>query len=170
MATVVGVDMEWYAPRAAGVSPDSTALLQICSDHDFCAIFFMKELGMKMSANLVAFLCNPNIQKVGHNLQGDKTKLHKEFPELGGSFGPCVEVTSLTQHPTQRQTLAALVKSTPGKVIDKDLGGGALSNWNDRPLDKNQISYAATDAFAVLALFEALSPAWRPLAEGSEVE
>lgn len=64
MATVVGVDLEWYAPRAAGVSPDSTALLQICSDHDVCAICFMKELGMKMSADLVAFLCNPNIQKV----------------------------------------------------------------------------------------------------------
>lgn len=66
-APVVGVVVEWYAPGTRGVSPSPTALIQICSSESYCAIFFMRELQMKMPLAPRKLLCDPAVTKVPQN-------------------------------------------------------------------------------------------------------
>lgn len=63
LAKVVGFDMEWYAPRVRGVGPSRTAVIQICSSPDFCALFAMCYFD-ELPPCLKDFLCDAQILKV----------------------------------------------------------------------------------------------------------
>lgn len=61
--------MEWHTPRVRGISPSKTSVIQICSNHDFCAVFRM-DCFEQMPASLVDFLCDVDISKVDIFLYG----------------------------------------------------------------------------------------------------
>lgn len=63
LAKVVGFDMEWHVPRVRGVSPSRTAVIQICSSPDFCALFAMCYFE-ELPPCLKDFLCDAEILKV----------------------------------------------------------------------------------------------------------
>lgn len=83
------------------------------------------------------------------------TKLRNDF-ELDREAGPFCELTSLTTKPSARRGLADLVTMVSGKEMDKDLGGGALTDWTATVLSKEQQLYAANDAWAHLFVWEEL--------------
>ena len=94
------------------------------------------------------FLFVVRLIQVGNNITGDARKLHKDFPELEGKVANFCELTSLTPQPQARCSLGELVTRTSGKEMDKDLGEGARADWTAYPLSRNQLLYAATDAYA----------------------
>lgn len=62
-AKVVGFDMEWHAPRVRGISPSKTALIQVCSSAEYCAVFLVAVLD-EVPASLWAFLRDRTVKKV----------------------------------------------------------------------------------------------------------
>ena len=64
-----------------------------------------------------------------NNIKTDFTKLHKDFSDLEILAGPYAGLTSvLAQQPANKRSLADLAVVYTGKLINKDLGEGALAD------------------------------------------
>lgn len=62
-AKVVGVDIEWHAPRIKGVSPSKISLIQICSSANYCAVFLVTKME-KFPSSLWPFMRDREIRKI----------------------------------------------------------------------------------------------------------
>ncbi|CAI2162368.1 7375_t:CDS:10 [Funneliformis geosporum] len=144
-SNVFGLDCEWRAfPK-----PSKVSILQLC---DSSTIYLFHICYMPtFPAVLRSILEDKNVIKFGCNIQGDGTKIFKDYAIQSKSLAElshlCVQVrTDMSTSPSSKKKIAlfkmveALVRTTkPRKVI--------LSNWNNYYLDPSQIEYAATDAY-----------------------
>lgn len=152
---VIGLDIEWKPTFKKGVTPSKAAVLQICADAACCHVMHIIHSGFPQ--NLKSLLGDPRSLKVGVGIAGDARKVSNDHNvsvvsledlsrlanvKLGGepkSWG----LASLTEKLTCKQV------PKPSKI--------RLGNWEANPLSREQLKYAATDAFVSWYLFEVLN-------------
>ncbi|KAK9901442.1 hypothetical protein M0R45_002126 [Rubus argutus] len=149
----VGFDIEWKPTFKRGVPPGKVAVLQICVDTS-CQVMHIIHSGIPQSLQLL--LESSSILKVGVGIANDAAKFFKDY---NVSIKAVEDLSYLANQKlcgdTQNWGLASLTE----KLICKQLLKPKkirLGNWETKYLSKEQLQYAATDAFASWYLYEVL--------------
>lgn len=142
---ILGIDTETRPSFTKGRSY-KVALLQV-STRDTCFLFRLNHLGM--SPSIVRFLEDTTVPKIGLSLHDDINALHKR-----GDFTPGWFID--LQHEVKNigiedMSLAKLYANMFGMRISKR---EQLSNWEADVLSDKQKTYASTDAWVCINLFE----------------
>eukprot|EP00435_Cladocopium_sp_Y103_P058504 s1151_g20.t1 len=169
----LGLDAEWKpflekrggmqkhrrSTQSAGMEPCST--LQVAAD-DFVVVFDLLSLAPKKAstASRLSRLLSPlfshsGILKLGFGLQHDLQRLAASYPHM--ECFRCMNATldvqesfmTLRRDKGQSTGLSALCVEHFGLPLSKRL---QTSDWGARPLSKDQLLYAALDAFCLLGL------------------
>ncbi|KAL9332843.1 hypothetical protein ACSQ67_002453 [Phaseolus vulgaris] len=158
----IGFDIEWKPSFTKGVPPGKVAVMQICTDSSHCHVLHLIHSGIPR--NLQLLLEDPTVLKVGVGIDGDAVKVFRDYKisvkgvmdlslqanqKLGGDhkWG----LSSLTEKLLSKQL------KKPNKI--------RLGNWESHVLSKEQLEYAATDAFVSWYLYQAI----KDLPEAQEV-
>lgn len=146
-SSLLGIDTETRPAFKKGVS-HKVALLQIC-DGQVCFLFRLNQMGLP--ACLVELLCDPSITKVGLSLKDDFLMLrHRQKFHPAG----CIDIQHLVgELGVKDMSLQKLFANFFRMKISKN---AQLSNWEADVLTAAQQTYAATDAYACILLYEAL--------------
>ena len=146
---VAGFDTETRPSFRKGVSYP-LGLLQIAVPNK---VYLLRIHKTGMTHEIRSFLENETITKVGIGLLDDMRSLEEIIPGFrpGGFF----ELEKLTKEELgiQQSGLRNLTSILLGFRVSKSQ---QTSNWNKDELSEGQIRYAATDAWACLALYERL--------------
>ena len=146
-SSLLGIDTETRPAFKKGVS-HKVALLQIC-DGQVCFLFRLNQMGLP--ACLVELLSDPTIIKVGLSLKDDFMMLrHRQKFHPAG----CIDIQHLVgELGVKDMSLQKLFANFFRMKISKN---AQLSNWEADVLTAAQQTYAATDAYACILLYEAL--------------
>lgn len=145
---IVGIDTE-SKPMFKKGGKNKIALLQI-STKDICFLFRLNIIGI--TDEIKSFFENKNISKVGLSLKDDFLMLHKAAAFEPKNF---IDIqTIIEDYGIGDKSLQKIYAILFGKKISKSQ---RLSNWEADSLSDAQKRYAATDAWAVLRIFEKLS-------------
>ncbi|CAJ1406001.1 unnamed protein product [Effrenium voratum] len=182
---VLGLDAEWkpFLEKRGGMqkhrrSTQTVAAMEPCSTlqvaaDDFVAIFDLLALtkeatiAHELSNLLGALFAHPKIVKLGFGLQNDLQRLAASYPQL--ACFRCMRATldvqeafmALRRNKGQSTGLSALCTEHFGAPLSKRL---QTSDWSARPLSREQVLYAALDAFCLLGLARNLpESAWQDL-------
>ncbi|KAM7511845.1 hypothetical protein LguiB_010720 [Lonicera macranthoides] len=151
---VLGFDIEWKPTFRRGIPPGKAAVMQICGDTSKCHVMHIFHSGIPQK--LRSLLEDPTLIKVGVCIVNDAFKVLKDHNVSIEALEDLSDLANqkLTGHP-KKWSLASLTET----VICKQLPKPAkirLGNWEASVLRKEQLQYAATDAFASWYLYEAL--------------
>ena len=173
---VLGFDIEWKPFAPADSIKENAALIQIASENRIAlfhiARFPGKTAEQLMPPTLKAILESPRILKAGVAVKGDCSRLEKYFPlHIQGVFelsrlynlveyyatDPSKVSNKLVKLATQvhQHLLLPLYKGEPLVDEPQNINSVRESDWS-RPLDYEQIQYAAADAYAGFRLFDVL--------------
>ena len=142
---ILGFDTETKPAFKKGVS-HKVALLQVAT-YDTCFLFRLNHTGLTPA--IKKLLEDKNVKKVALAWHDDILSLHKR-----GDFNPGTFVELQQLMPTigiEDKSLQKLYANFFGKKISKRQ---QLSNWDADVLNDKQKSYAATDAWACIKLYE----------------
>ncbi|XP_022947132.1 Werner Syndrome-like exonuclease [Cucurbita moschata] len=150
----IGFDIEWKPTFRRGVPPGKAAVMQLCLDHSQCHVMHIIHSGIPRS--LQALLEDDTLNKAGVGIVNDAMKVFKDY---NVSIKAVDEISNLAN-----QKLAGVPKkwslgSLTEALISKELPKPSkirLGNWEVAVLSKEQLHYAATDAFASWYLHEIL--------------
>ncbi|XP_046487671.1 exonuclease 3'-5' domain-containing protein 2 [Neodiprion pinetum] len=140
---VLGFDCEW-------VNDERVSLLQLATSNGLCVLFRLDKIGY-VPGKLKELLSNKRVLKVGVAPFDDGRKLTRDFGcHVYGTL-------DLREHARRlgianATGLAALCKEYLGIEMDKN-AAVRRSNWNADSLTKEQINYAASDAFAAVLIY-----------------
>lgn len=144
---ILGVDTETRPSFKKG-QRHNVALLQV-STHDTCFLFRLNLIGMPPA--IIRLLEDINVPKIGLSLHDDILSLHKRADFTPGNF------IDLQQHVgelgVKDLSLQKLYANFFHKKISKTV---RLSNWEADVLSDSQKTYAATDAWACIKIYEEL--------------
>lgn len=144
---ILGVDTETRPSFKKG-QRHNVALLQV-STHDTCFLFRLNLIGMPPA--IIRLLEDINVPKIGLSLHDDILSLHKRADFTPGNF------IDLQQHVgelgVKDLSLQKLYANFFHKKISKTV---RLSNWETDVLSDSQKTYAATDAWACIKIYEEL--------------
>ena len=144
---ILGVDTETRPSFKKG-QRHNVALLQV-STHDTCFLFRLNLIGMPPA--IIRLLEDINIPKIGLSLHDDILSLHKRADFTPGNF------IDLQQHVgelgVKDLSLQKLYANFFHQKISKTV---RLINWETDVLSDNQKTYAATDAWACIKIYEEL--------------
>ncbi|KAI7836357.1 hypothetical protein COHA_009779 [Chlorella ohadii] len=170
----LGVDLEWQ-PDAENSSPPS--LLQLSTDSE---VFLVDLLALapheaELAAALAPILTSDRVFKLGCGIASDCKKLADHHPAAFSLVRSCLDLSVMwrSHHIEQsgkRSTagfkrragevsLSMLAQTVLGKPLDKSQ---QVSNWGQRPLSAQQLSYAALDAFCAVLIFRGLGQEHHP--------
>ena len=157
-AQVVGLDRE-SCPVGLHPGQDARASLLQVSSHD--DIFLLDLLTLNGQADeLIGWLFNEgDILKLGMGWEGDLKTLSSDYPDSTcyQSCQPMLEVTELfhTVEPSVQQPvgLKRMCNYTLQQRLNKKQ---QTSNWSRRPLNSEQLEYAALDAHILVMLYDEL--------------
>ncbi|KAK7311448.1 hypothetical protein RJT34_09595 [Clitoria ternatea] len=150
----IGFDIEWKPTFTKGVPPGKVAVMQICGDTSHCHVLHLIHSGIPQ--NLQLLLEDPTVLKVGAGIGGDAVKVSRDYNvSVKG-------VEDLSFHANQKLGggpfkwgLASLAEKLLSKQLKKP-SKIRLGNWETPVLSKQQLEYAATDAFASWYLYQAI--------------
>lgn len=144
---ILGVDTETRPSFKKG-QRYNVALLQV-STHDTCFLFRLNLIGMPPA--IIRLLEDINVPKIGLSLHDDILSLHKRADFTPGNF------IDLQQHVgelgVKDLSLQKLYANFFHQKISKTV---RLSNWETDVLSDSQKTYAATDAWACIKIYEEL--------------
>ncbi|CAJ2668180.1 unnamed protein product [Trifolium pratense] len=154
MQIAIGFDIEWKPTFRRGVPPGKAAVMQICCDTNHCHVLHLIHSGIPQ--NLQLLLEDPTVLKVGAGIAGDATKVSRDY-------GISIKgVEDLSFHANQKiggglhkWGLASLTEKLLSKQLMKP-SKIRMGNWETPFLSKEQLDYAATDAFASWFLYQVL--------------
>lgn len=145
---VVGIDTETKPSFSRGQS-HKVALLQI-STEDHCFLFRLNKI--KLSIELAGFLADKHIRKIGLALKDDMVGLNKHH-----HFKP-ENLTDLQSIVKEYGILELGLQKIFAILFDRKISKSQrLTNWESPELSELQQRYAATDAWAVLKIYQQLS-------------
>ncbi|XP_024528978.1 uncharacterized protein LOC112345788 isoform X2 [Selaginella moellendorffii] len=155
-AEAIGIDCEWKPVSTKGEQA-KVSILQMASKED---AFVLDLLGLSVTAPQALNLCistlfqSEEIIKLGYAVHNDLEMLAESFPEVDG-FRSCKTIIDLQVFPDKLSAggLSGLTKLTMGGHLDKDV---RMTDWNQRPLCKEQLHYAALDAAILPLIHESL--------------
>lgn len=145
-AIFLGFDSESKPTFRVGEVSTGPHLIQLATEHK-AYLFHVNSSTLKF---LQPILSNPKQLKVGFGLKNDKHIFHKKGIELES----CVDLVKGFSHFgfTQQMGVQKAVALLFGQYLSKSKKVGT-SNWAQKPLNSQQISYAAADAYAALLVF-----------------
>lgn len=144
---ILGVDTETRPSFKKG-KQYKVALLQV-STHDVCILFRLNYTGITPS--IIRLLEDTKVPKIGLSLHDDIMSIHRRAEFVPGNF------IDLQQHVgeigIEDLSLQKLYANLFGQKISKTQ---RLTNWEADILTEKQKTYAATDAWACIMLYEEL--------------
>lgn len=150
----IGFDIEWRPTFKRGVPPGKTAVMQICCDTNHCLVLHLIHSGIPR--NLQLLLEDSSVLKVGAGIGGDASKVSRDY------FISIKGVEDLSYHANQKLGggpnkwgLASLTEKLLSKQLKKP-SKIRMGNWETPYLSKEQLEYAATDAFASWFLYQTI--------------
>ncbi|MEQ1109288.1 3'-5' exonuclease [Acinetobacter seifertii] len=145
-AIFLGFDSESKPTFRVGEVSTGPHLIQLATEHK-AYLFHVNSSTLKF---LQPILSNQKQLKVGFGLKNDKHIFHKKGIELES----CVDLAKGFSHFgfTQQMGVQKAVALLFGQYLSKSKKVGT-SNWAQKPLNSQQISYAAADAYAALLVF-----------------
>lgn len=144
---IVGIDTETKPAFKKGVV-HKVALLQIATSQ-ICFLFRLNYIGL--IEQIIKFLGNSNILKVGLSLHNDIVALHRREDFKSDSFLDLQDYVK--QFGIEDRSLQKIYANVFGKRISK---AQRLSDWEADVLNDKQKKYAATDAWACLMIYNEL--------------
>ncbi|KAG8968224.1 hypothetical protein FRC05_001605 [Tulasnella sp. 425] len=156
---VIGLDAEWNV-RPGSSSISNTAVMQIAFENHVYIIPIARFTAKKeLPRSICAVLQSSRIHKVGRMVENDLKRLASEA-YTGCIFTGAVELAQLAKQrsviPTARTSLSELVALTLKHYLEKDQSIRVSEDWDRETLSDDQVRYAATDAYASLAVYNAL--------------
>ncbi|XP_031738584.1 Werner Syndrome-like exonuclease isoform X4 [Cucumis sativus] len=137
-----------------GVPPGKAAVMQLCLENSECHVMHIIHSGIPQS--LQALLEDDTLSKAGVGIASDASKVFKEY---NVSVKPLNEISDLANQKLagvpKKWGLRALTETLISKELQKP-DRIRLGNWEVAVLSKDQLQYAATDAFASWYLHEIL--------------
>jgi len=145
-AIFLGFDSESKPTFRVGEVSTGPHLIQLATEHK-AYLFHVNSSTLNF---LQPILSNPKQLKVGFGLKNDKHIFHKKGIELES----CIDLAKGFSHFgfTQQMGVQKAVALLFGQYLSKSKKVGT-SNWAQKPLTPQQISYAAADAYAALLVF-----------------
>lgn len=154
-AGCVGFDLEYVPDYYSSIYRMSLgirrpALIQVAS-RDICVIYLIYKIG-HIPDSLSQILLSDHIVKVSHGAPTDMRLIHRHFGLRARNF---VDLRSIALQLKLRPcSLQTVVKTVLGITLDKEQ---QCSNWEAETLSKEQLQYAATDAWVTLEVFHRLN-------------
>ena len=146
--SIVGFDTETKPVFVRGHS-NKVALMQIALPHK---VYLIRLNQLGLTDGLVAFLENKKILKAGVALRDDIKGLQKLHPYEPAGF---VELAELSKKAgLEVESVKKLAALLLGFRISKS---AQTSNWEAETFNEKQISYAATDAWVCLEVYNKLT-------------
>ncbi|KAG8649627.1 hypothetical protein MANES_08G112700v8 [Manihot esculenta] len=150
---VVGIDCEWKPNYEKGSKPNKVSIMQIASEEKvfiFDLIKLFEDVPDVLDNCLIRILQSPRILKLGYNFQCDIKQLAHSYGELKcfKHYEMLLDIQNLFREP--RGGLSGLAKKILGVGLNKMRRN---SNWEQRPLSRNQLEYAALDAAVLVHIF-----------------
>lgn len=142
---ILGVDTETRPAFKKG-EQHKVALLQV-STHDTCFLFRLKYTGI--TSAILRLLENKEIPMIGLSLHDDILSLHKSIDFKPGHFIDLQDVVG--DLGIQDQSLQKIYANLFSRKISKRQ---RLTNWDAPVLTEKQKTYAATDAWTCINLYE----------------
>ncbi|XP_058724688.1 uncharacterized protein LOC131596132 [Vicia villosa] len=168
--SLVGLDAEWKPVRTQQKSFPTVSVLQIaCQLGDDSVVFLLDLLAIPLSSlwePLREMLVSADILKLGFRFKQDLVYLSSTFCSQGCNPGfdkvePYLDITSVYNHlqfkkhgrsvSKQNKSLSTICGEVLGISLSKEL---QCSDWSQRPLTEEQMTYAATDAHCLLGIFK----------------
>lgn len=128
------------------------ALIQLCSSQGLCALFRVCKFS-SIPANLKSFLEDPEIIKTGVTPQSDAKYLLQDYALSVNSTFDLRFLALITNH--NAEGLAKLSKSVLNIELDKNWRV-RCSDWEIENMSREQVDYAAKDAFVAVEIFRKL--------------
>lgn len=150
----LGLDIEWKPNFVKGQLPRPAAVLQL-STASACLVFHIIHTNIQPVRRLNYILANEEIVKVGCGIREDVMKLEN----CNYSCNCIVDIVDFAYEKTfienRQHGLNSLCKCLLRKDFKRDQKSKEiqLSNWENFPLSRAQIEYAARDAWFSLRLF-----------------
>ncbi|GAB4835758.1 hypothetical protein Ancab_000667 [Ancistrocladus abbreviatus] len=150
---VVGLDCEWKPNYVKGNKPNKVSIMQIASEKKAFILDLIKlydDIPEVLDSCLTRILHSPSILKLGYNFQCDIQQLAWSYEELEcfKHYEMMLDIQNVFKEP--RGGLSGLAKKILGVGLNKTRRN---SNWEQRPLSKNQLEYAALDAIVLIHIF-----------------
>jgi hypothetical protein len=156
----VGWDIEWRVTFQAGAKPERASLMQIALPGGGAAggapvVYLLQLAHTGVTAALQRLLEDAGVAKAGVCAHNDAHKVTRDFGLTPAGVVDCSELAARRLFPPQRWSLAALVSRLLARQLPKPQGlrTGA---WDARTLSREQMEYAALDAWASLRVHAAL--------------
>lgn len=150
----IGFDIEWKPTFRRGVPPGKAAVMQLCLDNSQCHVMHIIHSGIPQS--LQALLEDDTLSKAGVGIVNDAIKVFKDY---NVSIKAVDEISDLANQKLagvpRKWSLGSLTETLISKELQKP-NKIRLGNWEVAVLSKEQLQYAATDAFASWYLHEIL--------------
>ena len=145
-AIFLGFDSESKPTFRVGEVSTGPHLIQLATEHKA----YLFHVNLSTLKFLQPILSNQKQLKVGFGLKNDKHIFHKKGIELES----CIDLAKGFSHFgfTQQMGVQKAVALLFGQYLSKSKKVGT-SNWAQKPLTPQQISYAAADAYAALLVF-----------------
>nr|AFK40115.1 unknown [Lotus japonicus] len=154
MRIAIGFDIEWRPSFVRGVPPGKVAVMQICGDTSHCHVLHLIHSGIPQ--NLQLLLEDPTFLKVGAGIGSDASKVFRDYNvSVKGVEDLSFHANEKLGGGINKWGLAALTETVLSKQLKKP-NKIRLGNWETPVLSKEQLQYAATDAFASWYLYEAI--------------
>ncbi|CAN1334269.1 3'-5' exonuclease [Linum perenne] len=151
----VGFDIEWKPTFKRGALPSKAAVMQLCADVGQCYVMHIIHSGITPSLRLL--LQDYTVIKVGVGIGNDSTKVFKDY---NVSVQAVEDLSYLANQKLGGQPKNWSLKALAETLVSKELPKPKkvrLGNWEVKFLTKQQIQYAATDAFASWQLYQVIS-------------
>lgn len=150
----LGFDIEWKPIYRQGEIPAKPALMQICMDNSHCYVLHIIYSGIP--STLKYLLEDESSIKVGVCILGDATKIWRHYDVTVQPLDDLsVCANAKLGGPRKQWSLSSLTETLTCKELAKPQNI-RTGNWEASPLSKEQLQYAATDAFASWYIYEVL--------------
>lgn len=151
---VLGLDIEWRPTFKRGVTPGKVAVMQICVDNNICHVIHVIHSGIPKS--LQYLLEDPSTLKVGVCIANDAAKVLLDY---NLSISSLRDLSDLANQKLggvpKRWSLSMLTENLICRQLPKP-SKIRLGNWEVEVLSKEQLNYAATDAYVSWYLYQVL--------------
>ncbi|KAJ3679971.1 hypothetical protein LUZ60_016249 [Juncus effusus] len=164
----LGFDIEWKPTFKRGETTRKAAVMQICMDNLTCYVIHIIHTGIP--SLLKSLLQDNSSVKVGVCIANDAWKVLNDYDI---KIEPLIDLSNLANiknvGPAKKWSLSSLTETITCKELLKP-NKIRLGNWEAEFLNKEQIKYAATDAFVSWYLYEVLNGMPDPETKKENVE
>ncbi|XP_061369169.1 3'-5' exonuclease-like [Gastrolobium bilobum] len=154
MQIAIGLDIEWKPSFRKGVPPGKVAVMQIYGGTSHCHVLHLIHSGIPQ--NLQLLLEDPTVLKVGAGIGGDAVKVFRDYNiSIKGVEDLSFNANRKLGGGPHKWGLGSLTEKLLSKQLKKP-SQIRMGNWETPVLSKEQLEYAATDAFASWYLHQAI--------------